>query len=113
MAARLPESGMNLFSRNTTTPEALVSLQHEMNVLADEVAAIKHNIAYIVFSPAGLVLDVNEIFAHVTGYSTTELKRETSPDFLRPAFQPNGRIPAILARFGSWQTSERHFYPLR
>lgn len=77
---------MKLFSRNTTTPEALVSLQHEMKVLADEVAAIKNNIAYIVFSPAGLVLDVNEIFAHVTGYSTTELTGKHHRIFCDPHF---------------------------
>ncbi|MFN6971046.1 MAG: methyl-accepting chemotaxis protein [Rheinheimera sp.] len=104
-------------------------LQQESEQLMNDLNAIKRYTGYIVFSPAGKILDVNQIFADVVGYSSSELIGKEHRMFCDDAFGGSSAYTAFwselaagkshhgtftrFGKFGKKVFLEANYFPVR
>lgn len=79
---------MSFFSNKKTVVEKSNAefTSNEANGCAQEVEAIKENIAYISFTSDGVVIDANSIFLSALGYAITEIAGKHHRMFCTPNF---------------------------
>jgi methyl-accepting chemotaxis protein len=68
--------------------------------LAGQVTAIRKAMAVIEFSPEGVVLDANENFLAVTGYTLDEIRGQHHSLFCEPAYRSSPEYRAFWERLG-------------
>lgn len=78
-----------MFIRKTQCQRALATLrddlEREIARYRDELNAIRQNLAYIEFTPEGIILDANDSFLAATGYTLDEVRGHHHRMFCPPA----------------------------
>lgn len=69
-----------MFNRRIKTE--LQSSQLELNAYKAMLDAVRRHVAVIEFTPDGVILDANELFLQLTGYSFSQLEGQSPPPAL-------------------------------
>lgn len=104
---------LTLFKKKSPDKTVLTETMKCLESLRDDMSAVLHNTAYISFSPQGVILDANDLFLAVVGYSRNEVIGNHHRVFCKPAISQSREYENFWSDLASGQSFAGTFERLK
>lgn len=102
-----------MFIRKAQCERALAvqrnDFEHQIACFRDDLNAIRQNLAYIEFTPEGVILGANDCFLAVTGYSLDEIRGQHHRMFCEPAYTASDEYATFWRNLAQGRPSQATF----